>query len=76
MIVQRILKNTKWELLCYFLLTGGLTAAALYIGSKTGVIHVGDPHVWIYDIAGIVVFTLIIGYIAGRRFRAKSICFI
>lgn len=71
MIVQRIFKNTKWELLCYFLLTGGLTAAALYIGSKTGVIHVGDPHVWIYDIAGIVVFTLIIGYIAGRRIQGK-----
>ncbi|MUG87381.1 sensor histidine kinase [Paenibacillus timonensis] len=69
--MQRILKNTKWELLCYFLLTGSLTAVAFYIGTNTGVIVVSDPWVWIYDMAGIVVLALIIGYIAGRRIQGK-----
>ncbi|MFD1178469.1 histidine kinase [Paenibacillus puldeungensis] len=71
MIVQRILKNTKWELLFYFLLTGSLSAVALYVGSITGVIKVCDPRVWIYDITGTVVLTLIIGYIASRRIQGK-----
>ncbi|WP_055109000.1 sensor histidine kinase [Paenibacillus ihumii] len=71
MIVQRILKNTKWELLLYFLLTGSLTAAALYIGSVFGAILVIDPRVWIYIIAGILVFILIIGYIAGQRIQRR-----
>ncbi|MNO69245.1 Sensor histidine kinase LiaS [compost metagenome] len=71
MFVQRILKNTKWELLFYFLLTGSLAAIALYIGSVTGVILVNDPRIWIYDIVGIVVLTLIIGYIAGRRIQGR-----
>lgn len=71
MIVQRILKNTKWELLLYFLLTGSLTAAALYIGSIFGAILLIDPRVWIYTIAGILVFPLIIGYIAGQRIQRR-----
>lgn len=71
MIVQRILKNTKWELLLYFLLTGSLTAVALYVGSIFGAVHVIDPRVWIYIIAGILVFILIIGYIAGQRIQRR-----
>ncbi|GAA0133555.1 two-component system sensor histidine kinase LiaS [Paenibacillus sp. YSY-4.3] len=71
MIVQRILKNTKWELLLYFLLTGSLTAVALYVGSIFGAVLVIDPRVWIYIIAGILVFSLIIGYIAGQRIQRR-----
>ncbi|WHX50602.1 sensor histidine kinase [Paenibacillus woosongensis] len=71
MIVQRILKNTKWELLLYFLLTGSLTAVALYVGSIFGAVLVIDPRVWIYIIAGILVFILIIGYIAGQRIQRR-----
>lgn len=71
MIVQRILKNTKWELLLFFLLTGSLTAITLYIGTITGVIVVHDSRVWIYDVAGVVVLTLIIGYVAGRRIQGR-----
>ncbi|MFD3257740.1 histidine kinase [Paenibacillus lentus] len=71
MIVQRILKNTKWELLLFFLLTGSLTAVALYVGSIFGAVLVIDPRVWIYIIAGILVFILIIGYIAGQRIQRR-----
>lgn len=71
MIVQRILKNTKWELLLFFLLTGSLAAITLYIGTITGVIVVHDSRVWIYDVAGVVVLTLIIGYVAGRRIQGR-----
>lgn len=71
MMVQRILKNTKWELLLYFLLTGSLAAIALYIGSRSGVIVVRDPRVWIYNVVAIVVLTLIIGYVAGRRIQRR-----
>lgn len=71
MMVQRILKNTKWELLLFFLLTGSLAAITLYIGTITGVIVVHDSRVWIYDVAGVVVLTLIIGYVAGRRIQGR-----
>ncbi len=70
-MVQRILKNTKWELLLFFLLTGSLAAITLYIGTITGVIVVHDSRLWIYDVAGVVVLTLIIGYIAGRRIQVR-----
>lgn len=71
MIVQRILKNTKWELLCYFLLTSSLSGVAFYIGTNTGIIVVKDSSVWLYNIAGIFFLSLIIGYIAGRRIQRK-----
>ncbi|RCX17409.1 signal transduction histidine kinase [Fontibacillus phaseoli] len=71
MMVQRILKNTKWELLLFFLLAGGLAAITLYIGTVTGVIVVNDSRIWIYDMAGVVVLTLIIGYVAGRRIQGR-----
>lgn len=71
MIVQRILKNTKWELLLYFLATGSLAAIIIYIGTVTGVIVVRDSRMWIYNVIGVVVLTLIIGYIAGRRIQGR-----
>lgn len=71
MIVQRILKSTKWELLGFFLLTGSLAAIASYIGVKAGIIIIGDPHVWFYELVGIIVLTLVIGYIAGRRLQGR-----
>lgn len=71
MIVQRILKNTKWELLFFFLLTGSLAAAVLFIGTITGVIVVRDSRLWLYSMAGIVTLTLILGYIAGRRIQGR-----
>lgn len=71
MMVQRILKNTKWGLLLYFLLTGSLAAVLLYGGYKAGVIHVRDPRVLTYGITFVVVATLIIGYIAGRRIQGR-----
>ncbi|MDQ0087145.1 signal transduction histidine kinase [Paenibacillus anaericanus] len=71
MMVQRILKNTKWELLFYFLLTGSITAAALYIGSISKIIVVNDARVWIYGMAGSVIVTFVIGYIAGQRIQRR-----
>lgn len=71
MIVQRILKNTKWELLLFFLMTGSLAAIVRYVGTVTGVIVVLEPRLWLYDMAGVVVLTLIIGYIAGRRIQGR-----
>ncbi|GAA0384340.1 sensor histidine kinase [Paenibacillus motobuensis] len=71
MIVQRILKNTKWELLGFFLLTGSLAAIASYIGVRAGIIIIGDPYIWFYEMIAIVVLTLIIGYIAGRRIQGR-----
>ncbi|MEF2966895.1 histidine kinase [Paenibacillus sp. M1] len=71
MIVQRILKNTKWELLLFFLLTGGLGAIALYIGSAAGVIVIRNPRIWVYNIAAVAAVALIIGYVAGRRIQGR-----
>ncbi|GGA38403.1 sensor histidine kinase LiaS [Paenibacillus physcomitrellae] len=70
-MMMKVLKSTKWELLFYFLLTGVLTAGILYAGNSTDYIVVSDPRVWIYYVAGIVVFTVVIGYIAGQRIQRR-----
>ncbi|MBP2002188.1 signal transduction histidine kinase [Paenibacillus shirakamiensis] len=71
MVVLRLLKNTKWELLLYFLLTGSMTAVALYVGSESGYIEVKDSRMWVYYVLGIVLFTVIIGYITGQRIQGR-----
>lgn len=67
----KIMKNTKWELLCYFLLTGSLTALTIYLGCESGYIEVRDYRAWIYYVIGTLICTLIIGYIAGQRIQRR-----
>ncbi|WP_234414376.1 sensor histidine kinase [Paenibacillus sp. CAA11] len=65
------MKNTKWELLSYFLLTGIVTAGAFYAGCEAGYIVVKDARMWIYYVVGVLIFTLVIGYIAGQRIQRR-----
>ncbi|GIP24162.1 MULTISPECIES: sensor histidine kinase [Paenibacillus] len=70
-MILRNLRSTKWELLFYFLLTGCLSAAALYVGKSSGYIVITTPRMWIYYVVGIVVFSVIIGYLAGQRIQRR-----
>lgn len=70
-MLRQIIKNTKWELLLYFLLTAALSALSLYIGVISGEIVVNSRLSWIYHIARIVPFVLIAGYIAGQRIQRR-----
>ncbi|WP_138494280.1 HAMP domain-containing sensor histidine kinase [Paenibacillus pinistramenti] len=69
--MMKVLRSTKWELLFYFLLAGALTAGVLYTGNSTHYIVVSDPRMWIYYVAGILIFTVVIGYIAGQRIQRR-----
>lgn len=51
-----IFSNTKWMLLVYFLLSGGVTAGLMYAGTCLGYIQVVDTRMWIYLCMGIVLF--------------------
>lgn len=67
--MEKFHKNTKWVLLLYFLLCGGVTAALVYAGSCLGYIEIVDSRMWVYLTAGIVIFTVMIGYMAGQRIQ-------
>ncbi|WP_420488773.1 histidine kinase [Paenibacillus caui] len=69
--MMKVLKSTKWELLCYFLLTGVLTAGVLFAGNWAHYIEVTDSRIWIYYLMGILIFTVVIGYIAGQRIQRR-----
>lgn len=69
--MMRLFKNTKWVLLFYFLLCGLVVAGALYIGNYNGMIIITDNRVWLYYTIGIVIFTVIIGYMAGQRIQRE-----
>ncbi|MNH81560.1 Sensor histidine kinase LiaS [compost metagenome] len=70
-MMLRNLRSTKWELLFYFLLTGSMAAAALFVLNSSGYIIITNPHMWIYYVVGIVVFSIIIGYLAGQRIQRR-----
>jgi NarL family two-component system sensor histidine kinase LiaS len=65
----KIIKSTKWLLLFYFLLSGIVMAFVIYVGSCLGYIEIKDNVMWIYYSLGIVVFTVVIGYMAGQRIQ-------
>ncbi|MGG0821845.1 sensor histidine kinase [Paenibacillus turicensis] len=71
MMLRQIIKNTKWELLLYFLLTAGLSALSMYIGVISGEITVNSRYSWVYHIARVIPFVLIAGYIAGQRIQRR-----
>ncbi|MDO7907366.1 sensor histidine kinase [Paenibacillus sp. JX-17] len=66
-----LFKTAKWELLTYFLLTGAVSALALYMGYWNGYIRVTDTHVWLLYILSILIATAVIGYIAGIRIQRR-----
>ncbi|ULO06005.1 HAMP domain-containing sensor histidine kinase [Paenibacillus sp. 19GGS1-52] len=66
-----IFSNTKWMLSIYFLLSGGVTAGLMYAGSCLGYIKVVDYRMWVYLCIGIVLFSVIIGYMAGQRIQRR-----
>lgn len=70
-MILRNLRSTKWELLFYFLLTGSLSALALYVGKTSGYISIATPRMWMYYTVGIVVCAVIIGYLAGQRIQRR-----
>src|SRR4051812_45222750 len=65
----KILKNTKWLLMFYFLLSGVVMAAIIYMGVYMGYIEVKDNVMWLYYSLGIFIFTVVIGYMAGQRIQ-------
>ncbi|MFU1794093.1 histidine kinase [Paenibacillus azoreducens] len=65
------MKNTKWVLLFYFLLTGLLMSVVIYIGSQSGYLIVKGTWVWVYTSLGFLLFSIIIGYMAGQRIQRK-----
>lgn len=70
-MLRQIIKNTKWELLLYFLLTAGLSALSMYIGVISGEIAVNSRYSWLYHIGRVIPFVLIAGYIAGQRIQRR-----
>lgn len=66
-----IFSNTKWMLSIYFLLSGGVTAGLMYAGSCLGYIEVVDYRMWVYLCIGIVLFSVVIGYMAGQRIQRR-----
>ncbi|AIQ46101.1 histidine kinase [Paenibacillus sp. FSL R7-0273] len=66
-----IFSNTKWLLLLYFLLGGGVAAGLVYAGTCLGYIEVVDYRMWLYLIIGIVLFNIIVGYMAGQRIQRR-----
>lgn len=69
--MKSILKNTKWMLLFYFLLTGLLMSAIFYIGSDSGYIVMKGTWVWIYSCLGFLLLSIVIGYMAGQRIQRR-----
>ncbi|WP_091067837.1 sensor histidine kinase [Paenibacillus sp. NFR01] len=66
-----IFKNTKWLLLLYFLLSGSVTAGFVYVGTCLNFIQVVDYRMWVYLIVSIVLFTVVVGYMAGQRIQRR-----
>ncbi|KAA8999634.1 HAMP domain-containing sensor histidine kinase [Paenibacillus spiritus] len=66
-----MLKNTKWVLLLYFLISGSMTALLMYAGTCFGYIRVADYRMWVYLTASIVLFTVVIGYMAVQRIQRR-----
>ncbi|AIQ51707.1 sensor histidine kinase [Paenibacillus sp. FSL R7-0331] len=66
-----IFSNTKWLLLLYFLLSGGVAAGLVYTGTCLGYIEVVDYRMWLYLILGIVLFNIVVGYMAGQRIQRR-----
>lgn len=69
--MKSIMKNTKWMLLFYFLLTGLLMTAIFYIGSDSGYLVIKGTWVWIYSCLGFLLLSIIIGYMAGQRIQRR-----
>ncbi|AOZ92065.1 sensor histidine kinase [Paenibacillus crassostreae] len=65
--MMKLLKNTKWLLLLYFLLSGVVMAGIIYVGSYLGFIEIKNNVMWVYYSLGIITFTVVIGYMAGQR---------
>ncbi|WP_438347260.1 histidine kinase [Paenibacillus sp. FA6] len=65
----KIIKSTKWLLLLYFLLSGVVMAGVIYAGSYLGYIEIKNSVMWVYYSLGIIVFTVVIGYMAGQRIQ-------
>lgn len=68
------MKNTKWVLLFYFILTGLLMSAVLVIGADSGYLVVKGTWVWVYTSLGFLLLSIMIGYVVkpadpaeGRR---------
>lgn len=66
-----LLKNTKWELLFYFLLSGGILAALLYWFSLYGFVQVFPPRIWVFYLLAAVLVAVVTGYIAGQRIQRR-----
>ncbi|GIO68136.1 MAG TPA: sensor histidine kinase [Paenibacillus cookii] len=69
--MRNIMKNTKWVLLFYFILTGLLMSAVLVIGADSGYLVVKGTWVWVYTSLGFLLLSIIIGYVAGQRIQRR-----
>ncbi|ASA26178.1 sensor histidine kinase [Paenibacillus donghaensis] len=58
-------------LMVYFLLSGGVTAGMLYAGACLGFIEVADSRMWLYLCLIIVLFAVVVGYMAGQRIQRR-----
>ncbi|MCJ8013361.1 sensor histidine kinase [Paenibacillus sp. KQZ6P-2] len=68
--MKNIMKNTKWVLLFYFLLSGLLMSAVIY-GVNSGHLIVKGTWVWVYTSLGFLLLSIVIGYITGQRIQRK-----
>ena len=66
-----LLKNTKWELILYFLLSGGILAALLYWFSLYGFVQVFPRKIWVFYLLAAVLVAVITGYVAGQRIQRR-----
>lgn len=66
-----LLKNTKWELILYFLLSGGMLAALLYWFSLYGLVQVFPRKVWLFYLLAAVIVAVVTGYVAGQRIQRR-----
>ncbi|MFI2856463.1 HAMP domain-containing sensor histidine kinase [Paenibacillus sp. JSM ZJ436] len=62
-------KNTKWVIVMYFLTIGAVVALFLYLAGEGGYLTIRDHRLWWYYTAGILLFTVIAGYIAAQRIQ-------
>ncbi|GAB6988386.1 sensor histidine kinase [Paenibacillus pini] len=66
-----IFKNTKWALWIYFVVMGLMMSIMLYIGNDTGYLTIHGTWVWVYLSLGFLLFSIIVGYMAGQRIQRQ-----
>ncbi|MDO3408793.1 sensor histidine kinase [Saccharibacillus sp. CPCC 101409] len=66
-----VLKNTKWELIFYFILSGGILAALLFWFSLYGYVEIASGRIWLFYLLATVLAAIVTGYVAGQRIQRR-----